>query len=160
RVYVKGSLHSVRVPLREIHLKPSKLPNGAIASNEPVRVYDCSGPWGDPAFTGTVQEGLPALRKDWILSRGDVEEVSAPAFPNGMRRLAEIPHSLERKPLRARSGKAATQLYYARQGMITPEMEFIAIRENLGRERARKAARPGRDLGSNSFGASIPEFIT
>ena len=75
RVYVEGQLHpSVRVPMREIALSDTKAFNGRIEKNEAVRVYDCSGPWGDPAFTGTSDEGLPPLRREWILSRGDVEE--------------------------------------------------------------------------------------
>src|SRR5437016_11833959 len=74
RIYVEGKLPGVRVPMREVELAPTRSFNGAIEKNEPVRVYDCSGPWGDPNFTGTVEQGLPALRRDWILSRGDVEE--------------------------------------------------------------------------------------
>src|SRR6185369_14715075 len=75
RVYVQGQLHpEVRVPMREIELAPTKSFNGQIEVNEPVRVYDCSGPWGDLAFTGTVEEGLPALRAKWIRARGDVAE--------------------------------------------------------------------------------------
>src|SRR5687767_9583185 len=75
RVYVLGEIHpEVRVPVREIEVSPTKSYTGAVEANEPVRVYDCSGPWGDPAFTGKSDEGLPALRRDWILKRGDVEE--------------------------------------------------------------------------------------
>ncbi|MEI8341143.1 MAG: phosphomethylpyrimidine synthase, partial [Verrucomicrobiota bacterium] len=76
RVYIQGTLHpEVRVPMREIKLTPTKSFNGSIEVNEPVRVYDCAGPWGDPAFNGKVEEGLPALRRDWILKRGDAEEI-------------------------------------------------------------------------------------
>src|ERR1039458_7822748 len=75
RVYIAGKIHpDVRVPMREIELTPTKSYTGAIEQNEPVRVYDCSGQWGDPRFKGTVEEGLPALRRNWILKRGDVEE--------------------------------------------------------------------------------------
>ncbi|HLZ54868.1 MAG TPA: phosphomethylpyrimidine synthase, partial [Verrucomicrobiae bacterium] len=75
KIYVAGQIHTdVRVPMREIELTPTKSYTGAIEQNEPVRVYDCSGPWGDPKFTGSVEQGLPALRRDWILKRGDVEE--------------------------------------------------------------------------------------
>src|SRR5215510_12665466 len=75
RVYVPGEIHAdIRVPMREIEVSPTKSYTGAVTPNEAVRVYDCSGPWGDPAFTGMVEEGLPALRRDWILKRGDVEE--------------------------------------------------------------------------------------
>src|SRR5581483_6548013 len=141
----------VRVPMREIELAPTKSCNGAIEKNEPVRVYDCSGPWGDPAFTGSVEQGLPALRRDWILSRGDVEEYEGRAVQpiddgylseqhRGLgraKRQDETALRLEgltapkRKPLRAKKGKVVTQLQYARAGIITPEMEFIAIRENM-----------------------------
>jgi phosphomethylpyrimidine synthase len=153
RVYVKGELHSdVRVPLREIELSATKSFNGRLEPNDPVRVYDCSGPWGDPAFKGTAEEGLPAVRRDWILRRGDVEEYDGREVKpqdNGYlsgkhaeyaskaerNRLVEFPglSGQRRRPLRASKSHPVTQLWYARQGMITPEMEFIAIRENLGR---------------------------
>jgi phosphomethylpyrimidine synthase len=151
RIHVEGRLHpSVRVPMREIALSETKALNGRIEVNEPVRVYDCSGPWGDPAFAGSVEEGLPALRREWILGRGDVEayegrrvlpqdngyltEAHAAFASQAERasRLREFPGLTagRRKPLRA-TGDPVTQLHYARQGIITPEMEFIAIRENL-----------------------------
>jgi phosphomethylpyrimidine synthase len=155
RVYVQGVLHpSVRVPMREITLSPTKGFNGTTEPNEPVRVYDCSGPWGDPEFTGTVEEGLPPLRRDWILARGDVEEIDGRQVKpqdNGYlsdkhaeyaskaekNRLIEFPGLItsRRRPLRAKKGKVVTQLAYARNGIITPEMEFVAIRENMGRAR-------------------------
>ncbi|HEX7618767.1 MAG TPA: phosphomethylpyrimidine synthase, partial [Verrucomicrobiae bacterium] len=81
KVFVEGKLHpDVRVPMREIELTPTKSYTGAIEQNKPVGVYDCSGPWGDPNFTGTVEEGLPALRRKWILKRGDVEEYDGREF--------------------------------------------------------------------------------
>ncbi|MFI2794488.1 phosphomethylpyrimidine synthase ThiC [Haloferula sp. A504] len=152
RVYVNGTLHEdVRVPMREIRLADTELPDGSKRSNDPVRVYDCSGPWGDPCFEGDVTQGLPALRADWILARGDVEEYegrNVKPEDNGYlsdshaekynenkaakNKLKEYP-GLKRKPLRASAGHPVTQLWYARQGIITPEMEFVAIRENLGR---------------------------
>ena len=155
RVYVEGSLHSgVRVPMREIALAQTKSFDGTLETNEPVRVYDCSGPWGDPAFDGSVEEGLPALRTDWIRARGDVEELEGRKVQpqdNGYlsdkhaeyaskaekNRLLEFPglKARRRKTLRASAGHPVTQLWYARQGIITPEMEFIAIRENMGRAR-------------------------
>jgi len=155
RVYVPGKLHAeVRVPMREIKLTPTKKSECDVIVNRPVRVYDCSGPWGDPAFTGTSGEGLPALRRDWILQRGDVEEYDGrevKPMDNGYlsgkhaefasnaekNRLVEFPGLLgqRRQPLRAKAGKVVTQLQYARAGIITPEMEFIAIRENMGRAR-------------------------
>jgi phosphomethylpyrimidine synthase len=154
KVYVAGVLHpEIRVPMREIEVSDTKSYTGAIEKNAPVRVYDCSGPWGDPAFTGTSDEGLPALRREWILKRGDVEEYDGRAvkpMDNGYlsgkhaefasvaekNRLVEFPGLLgqRRKPLRAKAGKCVTQLQYARAGIITPEMEFIAIRENMGRK--------------------------
>ena len=153
RIYVEGQLHAdVRVPMREISLSPTKAFNGRVEENEPVRVYDTSGPWGDPAYTGTVEEGLPALRKKWILDRGDVEEYEgraieprdngyltanhaeyAAAKREGLLSPLKAPINAQRQPLRAKPGKVVTQLQYARAGIITPEMEFIAIRENLRR---------------------------
>jgi phosphomethylpyrimidine synthase len=151
KIYVEGAIHKdVRVPMREITVTPTKSYTGRVESNDPVRVYDCSGPWGDPDFTGTVEEGLPALRHDWILKRGDVAnydgrevkpqdngylsgkhaEYASKAEKN---RLVEFPGltSQRRRPLRASKGHPVTQLWYARQGIITPEMEYIAIRENM-----------------------------
>ncbi|GDX10902.1 phosphomethylpyrimidine synthase [Verrucomicrobiota bacterium] len=153
RVYLQGRIHpEVRVPVREIALSPTKTFSGELEANEPVRVYDCSGPWGDPAFTGTSDEGLPALRAKWIADRKDVAEYDGREVKpqdNGYlsgkhaeyaskaekNRLVEFPglKGQRRRPLRASAGHPVTQLWYARQGVVTPEMEFIAIRENLGR---------------------------
>ncbi|MEY2409359.1 MAG: phosphomethylpyrimidine synthase [Verrucomicrobiota bacterium] len=148
RVYLPGQLHlDLRVPVREIALSSTKSHSGAIEVNEPVRVYDCSGPWGDATFAGKVTEGLPALRRNWILQRGDVDIYDGRQvrpIDNGYlssqhadyasraekNRLVEFP-GLKRRTLRARAGRIVTQLAYARRGMVTPEMEFIAIRENL-----------------------------
>jgi phosphomethylpyrimidine synthase len=151
RVYVTGERHSgVRVPFRQISLAPTKNFDGQLEPNEPVRVYDTSGPWGDNDFRGDVERGLPALRREWILARGDVAEYDGrtvrpedngylsgvhadhAAKRNGKAALKEFP-GLRRKPLRASAGHAVSQLWYARQGIVTPEMEFIAIRENMGR---------------------------
>jgi len=157
RVYLPGELHAdVRVPMREITVGDTKSYTGAVMKNDPVRVYDCSGPWGDPAFTGTSEQGLPALRREWILKRGDVEEIDGrevtpqdDGYLSGKHaeyaskaeknRLVEFPGltSQRRRPLRAKAGKVVTQLAYARAGIITPEMEFIAIRENMGRANLR-----------------------
>ncbi|MBI4663319.1 MAG: phosphomethylpyrimidine synthase ThiC, partial [Verrucomicrobia bacterium] len=166
RVYVQGKIHtSVRVPMREITLAPTKSVKGNVEVNEPVRVYDTSGPWGDPDFQGDVQQGLPPLRRPWIVSRGDVEEyegrkvsarddgylnetlreAAAKKESRGSDAQSAIGYRLSamsqpantRRPLRAAQGHPVTQLWYARQGIITPEMEFIAIRENMRRvERA------------------------
>jgi phosphomethylpyrimidine synthase len=156
RVYVAGKIHpDVRVPMREIELTPTKSYTGAIEQNEPVRVYDCAGPWGDPSFKGNVEEGLPALRAKWIRARGDVvEHDGRPVQPiddgylsDKHRELGQARHQDEtsfhldqtalpkRKILRAKPGKVVTQFAYARAGIITPEMEFIAIRESMGRQK-------------------------
>jgi phosphomethylpyrimidine synthase len=163
KVYAAGKLHpELRVPMREITLTPTKSFNGKVEANAPVWVYDCSGPWGDPDFHGEVEQGLPALRREWILKRGDVEQCESSYRPIQGRSDATIPAALQRKPLRARPGKVVTQLQYARQGIITPEMEYIAIRENLGRERGPRdnGTTRQRDLGGQSFGASVPPHIT
>jgi phosphomethylpyrimidine synthase len=154
RIYVGGEIHSqIRVPFREIKLAPTKSISGEIETNEPVCVYDTSGPWGDPDFQGEVTAGLPPLRGKWIRDRGDVEEVSGRvASPGDDGFLSELHRASANghdgnssvamvgtkfgapRPLRARGGSAVTQLAYARRGIITPEMEFVAIRENLRRE--------------------------
>jgi phosphomethylpyrimidine synthase len=142
RVYVPGSLHpEIRVPMREIELSPTQSFDGRVEVNEPVRVYDCAGPWGDPAFSGTADQGLPALRAPWIQGRQDVESYDGrggrPADDGFLSALhpkssgsQPQPAFPSRRPLRASAGHPVTQLWYARQGIITPEMEFIAIREN------------------------------
>ena len=167
RVYVGGSIHpSVRVPMREISLAPTKTFSGELEANEPVRVYDTSGPWGDPAFEGDVEKGLPALRREWVLQRGDVEEYDgreikpqdngylsashaqiASERRGGLSPLAS-PENAKRRPLRAKPGKVVTQLQYARAGIITPEMEFIAIRENM---RAARIADYANDIARNDL---------
>ena len=204
----------LRVPFREISLTPSKAMDGTIEENPPVRVYDTSGPWTDPDHRHNVRDGLPAHRRDWIISRGDVEEyegrevlpqdngyltkgaeefamqrpardpsLQKPAHKQGLNtqgRLEEFP-GLKRSPLRAKPGQCVTQIHYARKGIITPEMEFIAIRENLGRQIAfenmtaavsDKLETGNRKLETDdrsslyhqhrgeSFGASVPKFGT
>ncbi len=187
RVYVPGKLHpEIRVPLQEVRLAPTHTGNGHPEVNEPVRLYDTSGPWGDPDFHGDVTQGLPAIRRPWILARGDVEEYDGrPLQPTDdgylsetHRRLArakrqdETPYRLEgltaprRKPLRASRGHPVTQLWYARQEIITPEMEFVALRENMGRAFPRRqsvrSVGPGDYLPSvfRRFPQRIPDEIT
>ena len=164
RIYLAGEIHpSLRVPMREVMSSPTRRVNGLSESNDPVRIYDCSGHWGDPKFHGDVRGGLPALRRPWILERGDVEELQDPKFKmQGPQTGVRGPQLANRRPLQARPGAMVTQLHYARQGIITPEMEFVAIRENLGRERAasRSSDPAARNLGGESFGASIPTEIT
>ncbi len=153
RVYVTGSIHpSVRVPMREITLSPTRLADGNLEVNEPVRIYDCSGPWGAPDFHGDSSRGLPPLRRDWILARGDVEEYEGrpvqaiddgylaagqadeAAGRGGRAPVPSMNQPQVRRPLRGKPGARPTQREYARRGIVTPEMEFIAIRENQGLE--------------------------
>ncbi len=211
KIYVAGKQHvDLRVPFREIALAPTKTMSGEIEVNEPVRVYDTSGPWGDPSVTLDPVQGLTALREKWIRDRGDVEEIEGRTVTpiddgwlsdkhrtsnierrtsngqegNGqnanLSTLSSQPSTTARRPLRARAGCCVTQLWYARQGIITTEMEFIAIREN-GRaavaavsdrrsqkdrrsESAATEAIARNDLRQQhpgeSFGAAIPREIT
>ena len=122
RIYVPGALFpEIKVAMREVTLSDSLFPDGTTEPNEPVRIYDCSGPWGDESFHGQAEQGLPRLREEWILSRGDV--------------CRDAGGALQATDLK----QAPTQREYARRGIITPEMEYVAIRENLGREAAFKA---------------------
>ena len=182
KVYVEGTQGGVRVPFREIVQNVTKNFDGRVEENPPVRVYDTSGVWGDPEVECDVSEGLFPLRREWIVNRDDVEEyegrtvqpedngyltVGAEEYARGKDkgRLEEFP-GLRRAPLRAKSGRRVTQMHYARQGIITPEMEFIAIRENLGREAALEMLDNNhRDSlqhqhRGESFGASIPKFVS
>ena len=123
RIYVAGTIHpDVRVPMREIALTPTQLLDGRVAANEPVRVYDCSGPWGDPEFFGDVARGLPPLRRPWILARGDVAECDARSqewteqcgTAHSKFEIRDSRFPIPRRPLRARPGKTITQLACAR----------------------------------------------
>jgi len=155
KVFVAGERHkNIRVAMREIEVAGGKEPA--------VRVYDPSGPYTDPAHAIDIRTGLPPLRDKWIRARGDVEESRGRAVrpeDNGLKpgETSAVPvfDRAGRKSLRAKQGQAATQLAYARAGFITPEMEYIAIRENLGRARALADSRDGE-----SFGASIPDYVT
>ncbi|MCB2088698.1 MAG: phosphomethylpyrimidine synthase ThiC, partial [Sphingomonadaceae bacterium] len=144
-----------KVAMREIDLEPS-------SGEPPVRVYDTSGPYTDPTVQIDIQRGLPQLRRQWQLERGDVEEYDGRAVkpedngqlgPDRSGGVPPFPHVVQR-PLRAKPGKNISQMHYARQGIITPEMEYVAERENLGREFVR------RELDGNSWGAEIPEYVT
>ncbi|KXG85614.1 phosphomethylpyrimidine synthase ThiC [Agrobacterium bohemicum] len=155
KVYKPGIIHPhIRVPMREIAVHPT-------AGEPPVTVYDSSGPYTDPSHTVSIDGGLPRVRHDWVVARGDVEAYAGRhvkpednGFATGERLTPEF--SLRHQPLKAKDGKAVTQLAYARAGIITPEMEFIAIRENIGREAAKETlARDGE-----SFGAHIPDLVT
>ncbi len=131
RVYVQGKLHpEVRVPFREVCLEPTRLGTGEMEENDPVLLYDTTGPWGDPAFAGTVQDGLPRWREGWIRDRGDVIEVGG---GGGAGADGAAGRGGRRRAWRSRGDHPVTQLWYARQGLITPEMEYVAVRENVGR---------------------------
>jgi phosphomethylpyrimidine synthase len=157
KIHVSGERHpDLRVPLREIEVSPS-------AKEPPVRVYDTSGPYTDPAVSIDIRAGLPPLRETWIRARGDVAETAGRAIrpeDNGLRPgEASVVPSFDRgqrRPLKGKPGHAVTQLAYARAGIVTPEMEYIAIRENRGRKQLRD--KPARD--GQSFGAAIPDYVT
>jgi phosphomethylpyrimidine synthase len=159
--YTNGKIHQgLQVPSREIRLSAARTHAGHASPAEPVLVYDCSGPWGDESYQGSAEQGLPALRLPWIVERGDVEESTAlnGASTNGHSANGAL--KLQRKPLRAKAGRVVTQLQYARQGIVTPEMEFVAIRENCGRSVQVVGGHRKRNLGGEAFGASIPAEIT
>ena len=157
KIYVDGTLHpNVRVPMREISLHET-------AKEPPVVVYDTSGPYTDPAETIDIEAGLKRLREPWIKARGDVEEYEGRTVKlednnaTGEHLVPEFPAL--RKPMRGINGAAVSQVKYARDGIITPEMEFIAIRENMNRAHDPAAAKAVIDQGE-SFGAEIPEIVT
>ena len=184
RIYVENNDSTVRVPMREIKLSPTNKPDGVMEQNEPLRVYDTSGPWGDKNFNGDYGQGLPRLRKAWIESREDTEEILGREIKpadNGYlsdvhdRKISDHKNELpdfdrtDLRVLRAKKGSTVTQLEYARQGIITPEMEFIAIRENtrLQEISGNLDVSPAEDRNTlchqhkgESFGASIPREIT
>lgn len=150
KVYVEGSSSDIQVPMREIALSPTTGSFGE-EENAPVRVYDTSGPYTDPEVTINIQEGLKPLRQKWITERGDVEEYEGRAIKpedNGYKKAkpnVSYP-GLKRKPLRAKAGQNVTQMHYAKKGIITPEMEFIAIREHVSPEFVRDEVASGRAI--------------
>ncbi|WP_302180248.1 phosphomethylpyrimidine synthase ThiC [Aeromonas hydrophila] len=172
RIFIEGSRADIRVPLREIQLADTFVGGTKEAPqfepNEPVPVYDTSGRYGEEGVAIDVRRGLPRLRENWVLERDDTDALPGLSSTFTQERLADegLDHlrfdhlnSLQHKPRRAKPGRRVTQLHYARAGIVTPEMEFIAIRENMGRERVRsellRTQHPGRD-----FGARLPENIT
>ncbi|ECY4646785.1 phosphomethylpyrimidine synthase ThiC [Salmonella enterica subsp. enterica serovar Eastbourne] len=168
RIYVTGSQHDIRVPMREIQLSPTLISgtkdHPQYEENEAIPVYDTSGPYGDPDVAINVQQGLAKLRQPWIEARADVETLSDRSSAYTRERLTDEGLDALRftgllTPKRAKAGHRVTQLHYARKGIITPEMEFIAIRENMGRERIRSEVLRHQHPGE-SFGARLPENIT
>jgi phosphomethylpyrimidine synthase len=162
KVYVTGSRPDIRVPFREIILSDTPSVFGA-EKNPPVVVYDTSGPYTDPEVKIDIRNGLPALRAKWIEERNDTDILPGPTSQYGLSRrmdpqLSELRFNLTRAPRRAKTGMNVTQMHYARRGIITPEMEFVAIRENQRREGLSEMLleqHPGQD-----FGATIPKRIT
>ena len=172
RVYIPGRIHSdIRVPFREVTTEPTRTASGDSTANAPVLIYDTSGPWGDDRIECNPRQGIEALRLPWIQERGDSLPETQPRLPR--------PQSLAARPvLRARAGACVTQMHYARKGIITPEMEFIALRENMRRHASGPADSPGTNGSGNGtegngrelpwerrhagepLGARIPDEIT
>jgi len=163
KAYVQGSRPDIRVPMREITQSNTSASFGAHDQNPPICVYDTSGPYTDPSISIDIRAGLSPLREPWIIERSDTEELPGPSSEYGHRRmndpgLAGVQFNLTRKPRRAKPGMNVSQMHYARRGIITPEMEFIAIRENQRRENLPEIFT--RQHPGESFGASIPPTIT
>ncbi len=163
KIYVQGSRPDIRVPMREISQADTHTQNG-IERNPPIWVYDTSGPYTDPAAAIDVRAGLAALREVWIEERGDTEHLTTVSSEYGRARLADpalaqVRFAHMRKPQRARPGQCVTQMHYARRGIVTPEMEFIAIRENLKLQQYKDEMLRRRHPGE-SFGAQIPQAVT
>lgn len=162
KVYIEGSRPDIQVPFREISLSDTPSMFGA-EKNPPVMVYDTSGPYTDPAIKIDIRNGLPALRAKWIEERNDTEQLDGPSSAFGIERktdpeLAEMRFNLLRLPRRAKAGANVSQMHYARKGIITPEMEYIAIRENQRRENMSELLQTQHK--GHDFGASIPKVIT
>ncbi|MBL8522039.1 MAG: phosphomethylpyrimidine synthase ThiC [Betaproteobacteria bacterium] len=170
KVYVEGSRADIRVPMREISQSETPTAFGG-EKNPPVFVYDTSGPYTDPAVKIDIRSGLAPLREQWIEERGDTELLAGPTSAYGVERLhdpklAELRFNLKRKPRRAKAGANVSQMHYARRGIVTPEMEYIAIRENVNREWMLKnhpelitKQHPGQSFGANIQSFITPEFV-
>ena len=176
KVYQQGSRPDIRVPFREVSQDDTPTMFGG-EKNPPLTVYDTSGPYTDPSVSIDIRKGLPALRSGWIAEREDTEQLERPSSEYGQGRLQDtrldsLRFELSRPPRRAKAGRNVTQMHYARRGIITPEMEFIAIRENLRREHyietlrasgpegEKRVARMLHQHAGQSFGTAIPESIT
>lgn len=163
KVYVDGELFPIQVAMREIAQQPTKLSNGRTEINPPITIYDTSGPYTDENAIIDVRKGLPRIREQWIVDRGDVESLENITSLYGKERLAdksldELRFEYSHKPKIAKEGKNVTQLYYAKKGMITPEMEYVAIRENQRIEQQEIAAEEMRQQhAGESFGANTPQ---
>ncbi len=170
KVFVEGSRTDIQVPMREITLTPTAIAgsdpeNPSFEENAPVRVYDTSGPYSDPSAQIDVRKGLPSVRDTWVLERNDTLELDSESSIFTRERLSDpetshLRFDHLRKPRQAKPGKNVTQMHYARQGIITPEMEYIAIRENMARAQAKEQGLLNSQHAGNDFGAEIPEEIT
>ena len=165
KLYIEGEFPDVRVGMREISLTPTRMPDGTEEANAPVRVYDMSGLYSDPSYQPDLTVGLPALRDGWIAGRADTEVLAESGSAYSRAREADLRFEEwrmkhRRAPRRARAGQNVTQLHYARKGIITPEMEYIAIRENLGLCEQTLAMATATQHPGQSWGASIPQIIT
>ena len=164
KVYLTGSRPDIRVPVREISLSDTVTESGT-EKNDPVLVYDTSGPYTDPDVVIDIRKGLPPMRENWIREREDTEQLNEFSSEYANRslkdpRLSHLQFGLIRQPRRALPGRNVTQLHYARKGIITPEMEFVAIRENMKLEAAREQGLLDNQHPGQAFGASIPSVIT
>jgi phosphomethylpyrimidine synthase len=164
KIYVQGSRADIQVPMREITLADTPTDFGG-EKNPPVRVYDTSGPYTDPNVKIDLRTGLGDVRTAWIEERNDTEvlEDSHSEFTNARLndpKLASLRFNLTRKPRRAKPGMNVSQMHYAKKGIITPEMEYIAIRENMALAQARELGVLNQQHKGMSFGASIPDEIT
>ncbi len=164
KVYVEGSRPDIRVPMREVTLTDTPTGLGG-EKNAPVMVYDTSGPYTDPAVKIDIRRGLPSVREQWIIDRGDTEVLGRLSSAYGNERLADaglssLRFSHLRQPRIARAGGNVSQMHYAKRGIITPEMEYIALRENLKLQEARAAGLLAQQHPGQSFGAAIPKEIT
>jgi len=169
KIYLTGSRPDIRVPMREIQLTPTPLMSrdgvASLEQNPALRVYDCSGVYTDPNVQIDIRKGLPSVREQWVIERGDTEMLASETSRFTQSRLhdASLEHlrfDLKRKPRRAKAGMNVSQMHYARKGIITPEMEYIAIRENLARAQIFESALLNQQHPGNSLGASIPHEIT
>jgi phosphomethylpyrimidine synthase len=165
KLQIEGSQSDIQVGLREIQLTPTTLADDKTEYNAPVRVYDTSGPYSDPEQTIDIRKGLTGIRKTWIEARQDTEVLSGNSSEYAKIRemniaLESLRFDLQRKPIRAKSGKNVTQLHYARQNIITPEMEYIAIRENLAIAEDEMAEHNKKQHPGQNFGAATPSYIT
>jgi phosphomethylpyrimidine synthase len=158
KVYVQGTRPDVRVPVREVRLAPTLSRDGTLQDNPPIYLYDTTGPYTDPTIEVDVRTGLPPIREAWIQERGDVEIVEDSPIRKAC--LAHLPLSSRRPRLRAKPGHRVTQMYYARRGIVTPEMEFVALRENILRELAREYPHARPPHRGEAFGATSPREIT